>query len=294
MSGAGDLHEDYGRVVPSRSLVERVPARVAGLGLTHRHIVVIVSGLFLLPNALILPGFSPLPAAIVLLGCAGSLYVFAKATASRAGWLAARVDPLTLAICGCAALALCVLGGEGHFFYANYDWLTRDAVLADLVRHPFPMFYDWQGSEFVLRAPLGMYMAPAAVGKLLGLRAAHLTLLAQNVAILALMLTVFASLAPARRGLFLFVFVAFSGVEIIARLINVAVNYSATGELSWPVHAHQHLAWWNPLFQYSNHVTQIFWVPHHSFPGWWLAALTILHVRREIDSAVLIVAFAFL
>jgi hypothetical protein len=62
----------------------------------------------------------------------------------------------------------------------------------------------------------------------------------------------------------------------------------------WPVHAHQHLAWWNPLFQYTNHLTQIFWVPNHSLPGWWLAALTVLHVRREIDSVVLIVAVAAL
>jgi hypothetical protein len=60
------------------------------------------------------------------------------------------------------------------------------------------------------------------------------------------------------------------------------------------VHAHQHLAWWNPLFQYTNHLTQIFWVPNHSLPGWWLAALTVLHVRREIDSVVLMVAVAAL
>ena len=68
----------------------------------------------------------------------------------------------------------------------------------------------------------------------------------------------------------------------------------SSGTLSWPVHAHQHLAWWNPFFQYTSHVTQIFWVPNHAFPGWWLAALALLHARREIDSAILIVAFAFL
>jgi hypothetical protein len=243
---------------------------------------------------LILSGLALLPAAIVLLGCAGSLFVLFKATASRSGWLAAHVQPSTLALCALTALALCVLGGEGHLFFANYDWLNHDAVLADLVRHPFPVLYDYQGSEFVLRAPLGMYAAPATIGKLWGLHAAHLALLGQNVVILTLILTVFVSLAPARNGVFLFVFVTFSGIEIVARLIEAAATYAASGTLSWPVRAHQHLEWWNPLFQYTGNLTQIFWVPHHAFPGWWLAALCVLHVRREIDSAILIVAFAFL
>jgi hypothetical protein len=289
MTVARDLDESFCAVAPPRA----ARRAIAWSWPTYRHLVLFVSALFLLPNALIAARFTPLAASIVLLGCAGALYVLATATASLAGWLAARVEPKTFAICALVAAALCLLGGEGHFFYANFDWLTRDAVLADMVRHPFPVLYDYHGSEFILRAPLGMYMAPALVGKLLGLRAAHLALLAQNAVILTLMLTVFASLAPARKGVFLFVFVAFSGVEIVVRLLDVASAYSASGTLTWPVHAHQHLAWWNPYFQYTNNVTQIFWVPNHAFPGWWLAALGLLHARREIDSAILIVAFAF-
>ncbi len=300
MSGAGDLHQQYGEAMRPGALAPRLRdhagdhARVAGLWLTHRHVVILASCFFLLPNALIATSFTPVAASVVLLGCAGSLYILIQATASRAGWLATRVDPMTFALCAVVAIALCLLGGEGHFFYANFDWLTRDALLADLVRRPFPVLYDYQGSEFMLRAPLGMYMAPALIGKLLGLRAAHLALLAQNAAILTLTLTVFASQAPARKGVFLFIFVAFSGVEIVVRLMDVAATYASSGTLPWPVRAHEHLAWWNPFFQYTANLTQIFWVPNHAFPGWWLAALGLLHARREIDSAILIVAFAFL
>jgi hypothetical protein len=100
-------------------------------------------------------------------------------------------------------------------------------------------------------------------------------------------------MAPRRRAIFLLVFVAFSGIEIIGRYIN-ASTVDPAGFSWWPVHAHQHLAWWNPLFQYTNHITQIFWVPNHALPGWWLAALTVLHVRREVDSVVLIVTVAAL
>jgi hypothetical protein len=261
---------------------------------TYRHLVIFVSGLFLLPNALIAPAFSLVPALLVVVGCVGSLWIVARATAGRTGVLAARVEPTTFVICWLVALALCLLGGEGHFFFPNFDWLIRDAVLADLVQQNVPVRYEYQGSEFILRAPLGIYMLPAVVGKLLGLHAAHLAHLAQNATILALMLALFGALATGRKAAFLAVFVAFSGVEVVGRFINASLKASASGSFAWPLHAHQHLAWWNPFFQYTNHVAQIFWVPGHALPGWWLAALSILHVRREIGSAELIVTFAFL
>src|SRR5262249_50186270 len=269
-------------------------AAAARRGLTCRHVVVAGSAIFLLSNALIAPGLAAAAAVLVLAGCAGSLWIVVRASAGApTGLLATRIEPRTFALCWAAALALFVLGGEGHVFFANYDWLNRDAVLADLVRQRFPVFYTYQGAEFFLRAPLGMYLIPAAVGKLFGLTAAHLALLVQNTTILALVLTLLAAMVPRRRAVFLAVFVTFTGIEILGRYVNAAAEDPA-GLSWWPLHAHQHLAWWNPLFQYTNHLTQIFWVPNHSLPGWWLAALAVLHVRREVDSVVLIVAVASL
>jgi hypothetical protein len=292
MTSAEQVGETYApppRLMPGARGVA-APAR---RGLTCRHVVIAGSAIFLLSNALIVPGLAPIAGAMVLVGCAASLWIVARATAGDpAGLLAARVEPRTLVLCGGLALALCVLGGEGHFFFANYDWLNRDAVLADLVRQRFPVSYAYEGSAYVLRAPLGMYLIPAAVGKLLGLHAAHLALLTQNATILALTLVLVAAAAPGRRLIFLAVFVTFTGVEIVGSVVNAATK--GPGVSWWALHAHQHLAWWNPLFQYTNHLTQIFWVPNHALPGWWLAALAVFHVRREIDSAGLIVAFASL
>jgi hypothetical protein len=292
---------------PARVLAcTRGIAAAARRGLTGRHVVVAGSAIFLLANGLMAPGLAPAAALLVLLGCIGSLWIVVKATAGAptgptglptglsTGFLAARIELRTFALCWVAALALCVLGGEGHFVFTNYDWLNRDAVLADLVRHHLPVRYEYQGTEFVLRAPLGMYLVPAAVGKLLGLPAAHLALLAQNTTILAFVLALLGAMAPQRRAVFLAVFVTFSGIEIVGSFIKAALENPGAGVAWWPVHAHQHLAPWNPLFQYTNHLTQIFWVPNHSFAGWWLAALAILHVRREIDSVVLMVAVASL
>jgi hypothetical protein len=273
---------------------ERVRAgRLLHVGLTYRHLVIVGSVGFVLPNALIAAAFSPVAAALVMLGCAGSLLVIARE--SRAEFLADRIDLATFGLCFLTALALCILGGEGHVLYSNYDWLTRDAVLADLVRDGFPPHYEYQGTEYVLRAPLGMYMVPAAVGRLLGLHAAHVALLVQNTTLLALMLALLGRVGPRRTALFLAVFIAFSGADIIGQFVRMGMTSAIQGTaLAWPLHVHQHLGWWNPLLQYTSHVAQIFWVPNHSFPGWWLAAMSILHARRAVGSGTLIVAFAFL
>src|ERR1700737_1079820 len=71
-------------------------------GLTHGHIVIVVSAIFLLSNALIAPGLHPVAGLLVMLACAGSLFIVVRAVGSRTtGFLARRVDP---AIFGLSAL----------------------------------------------------------------------------------------------------------------------------------------------------------------------------------------------
>jgi len=54
------------------------------------------------------------------------------------------------------------------FLFRALDWRVRDAVLADLTRSSFPIGYNIDGVDYILRAPLGMYMFPAAVGHVFG------------------------------------------------------------------------------------------------------------------------------
>src|SRR5690348_3406015 len=91
-------------------------AAAARRGLTCRHALVVGSAIFLLSNALIVPGLAPAAALLVLAGCVGSLWIVVKASAGApTGLLGARIEPRTFALCWGVALALCVLGGEGHF-----------------------------------------------------------------------------------------------------------------------------------------------------------------------------------
>ena len=60
----------------------------------------------------------------------------------------------------------------------------RDAVLSDVSHNWLPFVYDDQSGQYVLQAPLGMYMAPGLVDHAFGLAAGHVALWLQNSAML--------------------------------------------------------------------------------------------------------------
>jgi hypothetical protein len=187
-----------------------------------------------------------------------------------------------LVACAFAAIALTTLGGEGRLLPATPDWHTRDAVLNDLVRQPWPFAYRFDGKDWLLRAPLGMYLAPAAIGKLGGLRAAHLALWVQNSIVLFILLRILSASTSAGRSLVaLAVFCIFSGWDAVgARLTHFTPSASLDIE------------WWAGAFQYSSTMTQAFWVPNHAFPGWALAALLLLWERGQIRIGALMMGAA--
>jgi hypothetical protein len=180
------------------------------------------------------------------------------------GRLRSTVSLRLVGICFGLSLAIFAIGGEGRFFYANTDWQVRNAVLLDLVRHPWPWAYQTGDQLQVLRAPLGMYLVPALAGKLAGFRAAELALLLQNAGLLAVLLALAASLYQTVRQRFiaLGVFFGFSGMDVIGQFL-VGKSLSL------------HLEQWAGL-QYTAHLTQAFWVPQHAMAGWIFAVLYLL------------------
>lgn len=201
----------------------------------------------------------PLAAALALLACRGI------ALAARA-----MPRPTLGALAGAAAVALLLylLGGEGRLFYANADWQVRDAVLRDLTINSWPFIYQTSGDPLVLRAPLGMFLLPALVGKLYGLAAADYALLVQNSLLLTILLTLGSTLFSdtRSRAIALAVVVSFSGMDIVGQLLR-----SLYGSQVLPDHI-ERWAW----IQFSSHVTQAFWVPQHALSGWYGALLFLL------------------
>ena len=234
---------------------------------------------FLASNALFALNLRLLPALIMGIGCLGGFWVILQ-TVRKSECLSAPVILRLFAACLAAGFALNVVGGQGHIFYATDDWLIRDAVLADLSGMALPA-YDWQGQTWSLRAPLGMYMLPGAVGRWAGLGAAHAFMLVQNSWLTGSVLYLIAEAFGRRTFVFVVLFIFFSGLDCVAFIRSY-------GLFDLP----SHIEWWNPLFQYSSFVTQIFWVPNHALPGWWFAALVVLHMRDGGLTPILLVIFA--
>jgi len=162
----------------------------------------------------------------------------------------------TLLTCFLVALVLLTLGGEGRFFYANVDWQVRFAVLRDMGINPWPFMYTARTEPDLLRAPIGMFLAPALVFKALGPRAVDFALLLQNTTIVALLLALGSQLFPVRhsRLIALAIFVLFSGMDAIG---DILMQGMLTG----------HLEDWAEI-QYSSTITLLFWVPQHAIAGW--------------------------
>ena len=210
-----------------------------------------------LPSAIFLatwirPAYG-VPAAIALVAAIG-LFV------AKVGSVKSRSTGFTMAMVAVAS-AWAVMGGVGHLVYANFDWSVRDAVLLDLVRNPWPVVYDYgpRHLALLLRAPIGLYLPSALVGKVLGIRAADLTMLVWIV--LGVLLVFWLMLRDIRRAdqiaVRLAVFILFSGMDIVG-------NYSR----HYPIQLGQHIEWWASIFQYPAMTTQLFWAPGHALPGW--------------------------
>ena len=241
------------------------------------HVIAAAALVYALSPALLATSFALAPAIATLAGVLASLFIIARNPWGEV--LQRPVERRWLAICLVLALLLSMLGGQGHFFFAKDDWLYRDAVLSDIAAHWLPVFYQDGDARYMLRAPLGMYLAPSGLGRLFGLGAAHLALLTQSGVLLGAFFYAATLAFERRRLLFLALFVLFSGLDVLPVLIK-------TGGENILVY----LAFWVDDWNYPSNLTQLFWNPNHVLPGWWFAALCVLHLRREIDLATLAAA----
>ncbi len=186
---------------------------------------------------------------------------------------ARRFAPRIFLIIGLVAICWSALGGAGHFFFANFDWDIRDAVLRDLVVSPWPPGYGQSGhGDMILRAPVAYYLPAAVFGWGLGLQFADLALWFWT----ALGTGLFLALLPLPPTLSFRFFaslslvILFSGMDMLGWL-TVRQSPPALGE---------HIEWWALFFQYSSNTTQLFWVPNHALPAWITIAIFFRHWKH--------------
>jgi hypothetical protein len=227
--------------------------------------------------------FLGLASSRVTLFYAAALMVLCAGTASR---VSGSLPWPRIALCMLSGFVVLLLGGEGHVFYANIDWQVRDAVLRDMIRFPWPFAYGGLGSVQILRAPIGMYLVPALLGKALGVEAAHYALLLQNSMLVGGLLSLGSLLFATSRArrIALCVVLAFSGMDTIGMML-------VRPELLWPLDAH--IEGWAAQLQYSSMITLAFWVPQHAISGWLGGLLFLLWQRRLVPLGAFLAAVPF-
>jgi len=241
------------------------------------------------PNAIFAAALGAIPGVVLVIGCVSAAWLtLTWRPAAENSILASRIDWKVFGACVLTAFGLCLLGGETHVFYAMPDWLMRDSVLADLVRHGYPTAYTYDNRDYVLRAPLGMYAFPAVMGRFFGLLAAHVTLLAQNATALSIILYFLAKLFEVRLAVALPLFLLFSGADMIGVLL-AEIYFVLRG---WGLQEFSHIEFWNETISYSSNLTHLFWAPNHGLPGWWFAVLILLYVRGAASLELLVASFA--
>jgi len=260
-----------------------------GAALSNGAAIAVALALFGAPTAIFATTMRA-PYAIALgAGALACIAIGARGLAKGQGaFLGAPLDARRFFACLALAAFLLLLGGETHLFRPTTDWYLRDAVLADLVKGGFPVVYRVNGADYMLRAPLGMYILPALVGQVGGLKVAHAAMLAQNALLLGAILHALLSLG--RGWANLAIVLGFAGVAGLIRFLG----YLGSGKIETMFPGNDTIDAWNSLLQYSGSITQLFWVPNHALPGWLLAVLMLLRARREIDVATTGVSVALL
>ena len=171
------------------------------------------------------------------------------------------------------ALAWCVLGGQGGFWYQSTDWGVRNAMFRDLITYEWPVHYR-DGSDLIMY--FGHFLPPALIGKIAATFFADEAIVwcIANIAMLLwtaagvflIELLVITTLGcDSRKTVFFSValFILFSTPDVIGLILSKRYDY---------VLSELHLEWWatRPIrvAQYSSFTSCLFWVFHESIVVW--------------------------
>ncbi len=175
------------------------------------------------------------------------------------------------------------ISGVGGYGYQDTDWLKHNAVLKDLVERPWPVVYRLGGQQLPLVYYIAYYLPAAGLGKLGGWHLANQALFAWSWIGLILAMTWFLVLTRQFTMRMVWLFVLFSGLdvigELVARWVILPLRPEAAPLLKW-----DHIEQWSIGWQYSSNTTLLFWVPHQALAGWIATGMllyTILYSRRK-------------
>lgn len=181
-----------------------------------------------------------------------------------------------------------VLSGIGGYVWQNNDHLYRNTIFNILVKEDWPVLRSMEINGAIQERGLiyyiGFWLPAGLIGKVFGQEAGYAFQCFWAILGIAIFYSLICywrkkvSLWP------LFIFIFFSGLDIVGTLCNGAPIMTL-----WGV---EHLERWPGIYQYSSMTTQLFWVFNQAVPIWIACAL--LFLRPHPQNCVLIWASVML
>ena len=170
-------------------------------------------------------------------------------------------SPRAMALLGGISLFWSWIAGLGGFFQQMWDYNFRNALLHDLISHSWPVLWDTPRGLVALDYYLAWSLIPSLVGKALGWRAATLAMAVICAAGAFLLLLVFVRVVGTWRWWIPFVFLMWSGMDIVGwglrRQFDINMLFIEN--------------WCYPPLWFTSHMINFFCTPHLAIPTWLIA-----------------------
>lgn len=189
-------------------------------------------------------------------------------------------------------LAACLwtsMFGAGFVGPQTNDQIKNHMIHRDLFVYSWPVIYHDSSPEMrFLSYPLGYYLVPALVGKAFGWTIDTLAIFLWTALGIALLWSWFCVLFSRFAIFAVFIFIFFSGLDILGM---AALGHGTPA-------AGTHLEWWSgwTFLQYSSNATVMSWSTQHGAAQWLFPMLLFyrLFVLREVRGSTLLVSIAAL
>lgn len=210
---------------------------------------------------------------------AASLLWLAVAVAARADASTARAPTSR------AQWAIPVaIGGAWGVLAQPGDWRKHNALLADLVREPWPVVYDLPGGDGVLSYGVGWYLPAASVGKATGWTAANVSMalwLAIGIGLVAW----WAAHLTGHRWAGATLVLLFSGLDVIGSILLPQIS-------GWWPFGGELLEKWPGEWELPSMLRGLFQAPHHIIPACLAAGLVLSGSLRRVPLALHVAVLA--
>jgi len=214
-----------------------------------------------------------LPIGICCVLVAGGLIYSIYKNFNRKSSLVIEIKPVLILLFGVILLAIGGLCGWGGWFPQTADWVKHNAILNDLIKLSWPVYYKNAANPSMLTYNLSAYIIPAVCGKFFhsfyaGEVCMYIWL---ELGVILTLLNMFISTKACtwkKQLLVVAIFIVFNGCLIMGQQIYELASSFSSQDIRWMIDSDN-----NPLFQYKSNATVMRWIMPQISSIWLICSI---------------------